>query len=104
LYITHRRHKEHVWALLPGLHVEPFVAIFRQHTRGERPETLAELDLQVHGRLHLWRTRVAEDAARPEGSRTELHPAVQPADHLPIRQKFGDVLDQLRLVGELLAP
>ncbi len=60
--------------------------LLAQHARREGTEALAELDLQVHHRLHLRRARVAEDAAAAERARAELHPALEPADDLAPRR------------------
>ena len=48
--------------------------------RRKRPERLAEFHLQIHHRLHFWRTRVAENRAVAERARAEFHPALKPAD------------------------
>src|SRR6185312_3484689 len=63
-----------------GVELEVVAALFAQDARGERTEGLAELDLEVHRRLHRRRARVAEDAARPERARAELHAPLEPAD------------------------
>ena len=46
---------------------------------------------------------IAQDAARAQGPRAELHAALEPADDLAVGQQPGDVLEQLGLVGEALA-
>ena len=69
-----------------------------QDGRGERAEALAELDLEVHRRLHRRRPGVAQDAPGAQGPRAELHPALEPADDLAVGQQAGDVLEQLGLV------
>src|SRR5690606_23977707 len=63
--------------------------------RRERPEPLAELDLDVHVGLHLRAAGIAEDAATPERARTELHPSVEPADDLAVGQLRGHLRGQL---------
>ena len=98
--LEHRRDQEHVRALLARLQVEPLGGALAEHGRGERPEALAELDLEVHRRLHGRRARVAQDAARAQGPRAELHPALEPADDLAVGQQAGDVVEQLGLVVE----
>ena len=75
----------------PGSRSNHSCACSCEHARGERPEALAELDLQVHRRLHRRRARVAEDAAGAERARAELHPALEPADDLAVGQQLGDV-------------
>tara|TARA_B100000315_G_scaffold241890_1_gene263214 strand:+ start:5488 stop:5829 length:342 start_codon:yes stop_codon:yes gene_type:complete len=62
--------------------LEPVGHVLAQNARCERPEALAILDLEVHHRLHLRRTRVTDDAASAEGSGAELHPALMQADDL----------------------
>ena len=76
--------------------------VFLQDARREGPEGLAELDAQVHGRLHRLVAGVADDAARAERARAELHPPVEPADHLAGDHGLGGGLQQLRLIGEEL--
>ena len=88
--VEHGRDQQHVRALLSRLELEPAMRLVLQHTRRERPEALAELDLEVHRRLHLRRPRIAEDAARAERARPELHPALEPADDLLRFQQIGD--------------
>ncbi len=75
--------------------LEPLRNVFAQDGRREGPERLAELDLQVHDRLHLRRARVAQDAAPPEGARPELHPPLQQADDLLFGEKGGDDVREL---------
>src|SRR2546428_7933586 len=71
-----------------------------QHAGSEGPETLAELDLQVHGRLHLRRARVADDAAGAKGTGTELGATVEPANDFLFGHRFGDMLEQVVLAAE----
>ena len=95
-----RGDQQHVGAFLARAHVEPFVGMLLEHARGERPEALAVLDLEVHRGLHRWRAGVADDAPRAERSRAELHPALEPADHLAVGHQAGDVIEQVGLVVE----
>ena len=89
--------QQHVGAV--AVELEPLVDVLAQHRRRERPERLAELDLQVHHRLHLRRPRVADDRAAAERARAELHPALKQADDLFLRHQRGDAIGQLgRLV------
>ena len=44
----HRGHQQHVGRVLAGPHAEPLVDVLAEHAGGERPEALAELDLEVH--------------------------------------------------------
>ena len=101
--LEHRGDQEHVRALVVRLQVEPLGGPLPEHGRGERPEALAELDLEVHGGLHGRRAGIAQDAARAQGPGAELHPALEPADDLAVGQQGGDVVEQLALVGEPLA-
>ena len=82
--------------------VEPLGGPLPEDGRRERPEALAELDLEVHGGLHGRRPGIAQDAARTQGPGAELHPALEPADDLAIGQQSGDMVEQLGLVGEPL--
>ncbi len=76
--------------------------IFLQHARGEGPEGFTELDAQVHGRLHRLAAGVADDAARPQRPRAELHPPVEPAHHLAADHRLSGGLQQLAFVGNKL--
>src|SRR5205823_2866745 len=49
--------------------------------------------------LHARRARVAEDRARAEGARAELHAALEPAERLAFGEGAGALADDL-LVGE----
>ena len=97
LAVAHRRHEQHVRAFLARTHVEILVGTVLQNRRRKRPKRLAELDLQVHHRLHLRAPRVADDAARSERARTELHATLKPADDLLPRDQVGHGLAE-RLV------
>ena len=78
-----------------AVELEPVGDVLAQHRRRERPERFAELDLQVHHRLHLRRPRVAEDRPSPERARPELHAALQQPDDLLLREMRGDDVGQL---------
>src|SRR5439155_14030632 len=94
--------QQHVRAVEAGRRVEPLVRVFAKDRRRERAKALAEFDLQVQRRLHLRRARVAENAPRAQRPRPELHPALEPADDLALRQPAGDLREQLLLAGNLL--
>ena len=72
-----------------GVELEVVGALLAQDARRERAERLAELDLQVHRRLHRRRARVAEDAARAERARAELHAPLEPADDAAVGEQLG---------------
>ncbi len=65
-----------------AVELEPVGDVLAQHRRREGPEALAVLDLEVQRLLHRRRARIAEDRARPERARAELHAALHPADRL----------------------
>ncbi len=73
--------------------------LLAQHRRGERPKAFAELDFQIHGRLHLGVARVAEDAASAQRPRAEFHAAAEPADDLAVGEQVHGAANQLRLIG-----
>ena len=100
--VPHRRHQQHVRAVLLRTHLEVVVHPLPEHRGRERTERLPELDLAVHHRLHVAAAGVAEDAARAEGARPELHAALEPADHLLARQQVRDRLAERRVVRVLL--
>ena len=88
-----RRHQQHVGALAVDLEVVRHVVV--HHRRGKGSERLAELDLQVHDRLHLLGARIADDAARAKGPGTELHASLKPADDVLVGDQLGDALGKL---------
>src|SRR6185503_20699164 len=67
----------------------------------EGPERLAVLHLQVEGLLHRRRARVAEDRARAERARAELHPPLEPAERRAFGERSGAGADQRRVVERL---
>ena len=79
---VHRRDDQHVGAVLAGPHVDVLVDVLPEDRGRERPEALAKLDLEVHHRLHVPVAGVAQDAARAERPRTELHAPLEPSHHL----------------------
>ncbi len=81
----HLGHQQHVRALGRRARSTP-QRRSAQHRGGERTERLPELDLQVHRRLHLAAARVADDRAAAERARAELHPPLEPADHVSPRR------------------
>jgi hypothetical protein len=78
LRVPDRRDEQHVGAVLAGPHLEVVVDVLAEHDRREGPERLAELDLQVHRRLHLARARVADDAERAPSARARTPRSLKP--------------------------
>ena len=86
----HGRHEQHIRRFAIDLEVVADAIV--GHARSERPEALPVFDLQIHHLLHLRASWIAEDAARAQRARTELHAPVEPAEHLLGRQdvrRFG---------------
>ncbi len=94
--LEHVGDQQHVRAV--AVELEPFADVLAQHGRRERTERLAELDLQVHHRLHLGRPRVAKNRAAAERARSELHAALHQADDLFARQARRHLVGQLRAI------
>ena len=94
--LNHRRHHQHVGAV--ALDVEILVDVLAQHRRREGTKRLAILHLEIERLLHRGRARVAQDGARAERTRSELHAALHPAHRLLIGQRLGGLVDHLRMV------
>ena len=88
--------KKHVGAVFIDL--DPLGDVFACDRRRERPERLAELDFQVHHRLHLRRARVAENRSTAECPGTELHASLHEADDFLVGHQRRDTLSQCRAV------
>ena len=101
--LKHWGHQEHIRALLARFQIEPLGRSILQNSRRKWAETLAELDLEIHRGLHGRRAGVAENAPRAEGSGTEFHPALEPANHLSVGEESGSMVNQIGLVGKSLA-
>src|SRR5262249_15988994 len=86
LVVANVRDQEHVRAVFTGPHCEVFVDALSEDRGCEGPERLAELDLKVHDRLHLWAARVAEDRPCAECAWAELHAALEPPDDLLVSE------------------
>ena len=99
--LLHRRDQQHVRTLLPWPHRKVRIDIFLQHRRCERPERLAELDLQVHHRLHPRAAGIAQNAPRAQRPWPELHPPLKPAHHLLLRQQSGHEIAQRFIIRQL---
>ena len=61
-----------------------------QHSRSKRPKRLAHLHERVDAIAHLRPPRIRENRSAAEGSRSKLHPALRPADHLSFDQPIHD--------------
>src|SRR5262249_16414897 len=64
----------------------------------ERAKTLAILDLEIEVLLHGRRTGIAEDRARAERTRTELHASLEPADRELVGKRLRRGLDHVGFV------
>ena len=95
--LAHLGDQRHVWTL--AIEVEVVGGALGQHRRGERPERLAILDLEVHHRLHL-RLRASPRIERfpsargPNSMRPWNHPTTAPSASSP-----GDRFEQRGFVG-----
>ena len=76
----------------------PVPGVLGEDRRGERPERLAVLDAGVEDVLHVRTARVDEDRAVAERTRPELHPALEPADHVAGGDPLGDRGEELLFV------
>src|SRR5204863_7825471 len=65
-------------------------------------KALPEFDLEVHRRLHLRRTWIADDASRAQRSRPKLHAALKPADDFLVDKKIDDLTHQLGFIARRL--
>ena len=75
--LPHAGDQQHVGAV--AIQLEPFRDVLAQHRRSERPEGLAELDLEIEQGLGFGRARIGEDGTPAERSRPEFHSALKPA-------------------------
>ena len=71
-----------------------------EHAGRERPVGLAVLDPLVEDVLHVGAPRIGDDRSVAERARTELHPALEPADHLA----GGDRLRHLAVEVAVVQP
>src|SRR5690606_37055141 len=72
-----------------------------EHRGREGAERLAVLHLEVEHLLHGGRARIAEDRARAESTRAELHAALEPAERPALGERAGAGFEE-RLVAERL--
>src|SRR5579863_7222738 len=85
--LAHVRDQQHVGAV--PIEFEVFRHMLAQHRGSERPETLAELDLQIEHALHLGRARIRQNRSRAQRPRTKFHASLKPADSLSACESFG---------------
>src|ERR1700724_955555 len=69
--------------------------------RREGTEAFAVCDPQVERLLHGRAARVAQDRARAERARTELHASLEPADRAAGRKRIGRLADERAVVAPL---
>ena len=93
-FLAHRGHYQHVGRL--GVELKVVANPFQQDTRSKRSESLAELDFQVHLRLHPGAAWISENASRAERSWPELHPSIEPAHNLFCCQELCNLPEELR--------
>src|SRR5204863_8652603 len=67
---------------------EPFACTLLENDRRDGAKILAVLDV-VEARLHPMIERRRENRASAQCARTELHPALEPADDLVLHQEIG---------------
>ena len=89
--LHHERH------LVVGL--EPVRDGLAQHRRRERPKGLAPLDLRIQDVFHVRTPRVADDAAVAERAWSPFHAPLEPANHLPFRDRRRRPAAQRRRIG-----
>ena len=71
---------------------EPLARVLGEHARRVRAIGLAELDAPVERVLHVRIARIGEDRSMAQRARAELRAALEPADHLPVRDVRRDRL------------
>ncbi len=81
----------HVGAV--GVGVEPLGQVLAQHRGREGAKRFTVLDLEVERPLHGRGTRIAQDRARAQGARPELHAPLEPADRPAGRELVHDARD-----------
>src|SRR6185369_5102404 len=86
-------HEKHIGTV--GVEVEPAGHVLTEYGRRKGPEGLAVLHLQVQQGLHGRRSRISEDRASSEGTRTELHAALEPSNRFAFRQRLHGCFNQL---------
>src|ERR1035441_4142166 len=78
--LSYAGHQQHVGAV--ALELEPVAHILAQHGRSKRAKRFPEFDLQVELRLHGRLARVGQNGTVAQRTRTELHAALKPSQHL----------------------
>src|SRR5688500_17960410 len=88
---------------------EPIRHRVAQHRRSERPERLPQLDLGVEELTHVGAARITENGPVSERPGAELHPTLEPPDHLSLGDRARDLatepgflIDVLDRASELL--
>ena len=81
------RHEKHVWRIL--VQIEILADVLSEHAWGERPKTLAKLDLEIQYGLHLLGTRITKNTAGAERPRAEFHATLEPSNHFLLSQEFS---------------
>ena len=88
---TDGKHLLHVRRVLTN--IKPLANMLLQDARCKRPEFLAELDSQVDDIPHVGSPRVRNQRTIPKCPGSELHAALEPADHLSIQDQIGCSID-----------
>src|SRR5438093_962743 len=70
--------------------LEPVTGRLSQDRWSKRTERLAMLDSSIEDVLHVRPSRVDDDRAVAERPRPELHPPLEPPDHVPAGYPPGD--------------
>src|SRR5450631_2250628 len=63
---------------------------FEQHGGCEWTKTLTEFDLKIQFLLHVRPARISQNGSVAKSARSELHPALIPADHFAFLEVGGD--------------
>src|SRR5262245_22651006 len=93
MVLKDRSDQEHVRTVV--IELKPVGDMLTQNARRERAKTFAILDLQIHHRLHLGRTRIPDDAATTQSAWTKLQSSLMQSDDFPRGQQLGNCARQL---------
>ena len=95
--------QEHIRAFRAMIEIEIFAGALVQDRRSERPERFAELDFEIHDRLHRLAAGIADDASTAERAGAEFHPSLEQADDFlcadQIRHAFLDHAVVVAMIG-----
>src|SRR5215208_181944 len=69
--------------------------MFPQNTGSKWPEAFTILDFQIHHRLHLRRTRIADNAAATQSTRPKFHSSLVQTHDLSLRKQLRNYVGQL---------